>query len=174
MMSNVIHPGHYNIPGRKECIEEMLEKFGYEKTEAFCELNSYKYQYRHEQKNGQEDLDKAANYQDMLWHYQEEDPRFKIAEHFGLEGQKNQLIEEMAELTQALTKWNRKCGLGQPVASEWSVKALEEHIFEELADVKLVLDQVIHLMECEDQVQQVMKQKIERTFERIGEQNAGN
>ncbi|WP_425755391.1 hypothetical protein ACPW7J_12950 [Ihubacter sp. rT4E-8] len=53
-------------------------------------------------------------------------------------------------------------------------KALEEHIFEELADVKLVLDQVIHLMECEDQVQQVMKQKIERTFERIGEQNAGN
>lgn len=53
-------------------------------------------------------------------------------------------------------------------------KALEEHIFEELADVKLVLDQVIHLMECEDQVQQVMKQKIERTFERIGEQNASN
>ena len=52
-MSNVIHPGHYNIPGRKECIEEMLDKFGYGKTEAFCELNSYKYQYRHEQKNGQ-------------------------------------------------------------------------------------------------------------------------
>lgn len=70
--------------------------------------------------------------------------------------------------------YNRECGLGQPVASEWSVKALEEHIFEELADVKLVLDQVIHLMECEDQVQQVMKQKIERTFERIGEQNASN
>lgn len=37
-MSNVIHPGHYNIPGRKECIEEMLDKFGYGKTEAFCEL----------------------------------------------------------------------------------------------------------------------------------------
>lgn len=60
MMSNVIHPGHYNIPGRKECIEEMLEKFGYEKTEAFCELNSYKYQYRHEQKNGQEDLGQSC------------------------------------------------------------------------------------------------------------------
>lgn len=173
-MSNVIHPGHYNIPGRKECIEEMLDKFGYGKTEAFCELNSYKYQYRHEQKNGQEDLDKASNYQKMLQKYLEEDPRFRIAEHFGLAGQQNQLIEEMAELTQALTKWNRKCGLGQPVASEWTVKALEEHIFEELADVKLVLDQVIHLMGCEDQVQQIMKQKIDRTFERIGEQNAGN
>lgn len=173
-MSNVIHPGHYNIPGRKECIEEMLDKFGYGKTEAFCELNSYKYQYRHEQKNGQEDLDKASNYQKMLQKYLEEDQRFRIAEHFGLAGQQNQLIEEMAELTQALTKWNRKCGLGQPVASEWTVKALEEHIFEELADVKLVLDQVIHLMGCEDQVQQIMKQKIDRTFERIGEQNAGN
>lgn len=173
-MSNVIHPGHYNIPGRKECIEEMLDKFGYGKTEAFCELNSYKYQYRHEQKNGQEDLDKASNYQKMLQKYLEEDPRFRIAEHFGLAGQQNQLIEEMAELTQALTKWNRKCGLGQPVASEWTVKALEEHIFEELADVKLVLDQVIHLMGCEYQVQQIMKQKIDRTFERIGEQNAGN
>lgn len=173
-MSNVIHPGHYNIPGRKECIEEMLDKFGYGKTEAFCELNSYKYQYRHEQKNGQEDLDKASNYQKMLQKYLEEDPRFRIAEHFGLAGQQNQLIEEMAELTQALTKWNRKCGLGQPVASEWTVKALEEHIFEELADVKLVLDQVIHLMGCEDQVQQIMKQKIDRTFERIGEQNASN
>lgn len=68
-MSNVIHPGHYNIPGRKECIEEMLDKFGYGKTEAFCELNSYKYQYRHEQKNGQEDLDKASNYQKMLMEY---------------------------------------------------------------------------------------------------------
>lgn len=60
-MSNVIHPGHYNIPGRKECIEEMLDKFGYGKTEAFCELNSYKYQYRHEQKNGQEDLENIKN-----------------------------------------------------------------------------------------------------------------
>ena len=167
----MIHPGHYNIPGRKECIEEMLEKFGYEKTEAFCELNSYKYQYRHEQKNGQEDLDKAANYQNMLQHYQEEDPRFKIAEHFGLEGQKNQLIEEMAELTKAICKHCRIDGQGQPVSKELSRYEIEQNLVEELADVKLVLDQVIHLMECEDQVQQVMKQKIERTFERIGEEN---
>ena len=101
-MSNVIHPGHYNIPGRKECIEEMLDKFGYGKTEAFCELNSYKYQYRHEQKNGQEDLDKASNYQKMLMEYIRKDPRFKVADHYGLEVQMQQLIEEMAELTQAI------------------------------------------------------------------------
>ena len=173
-MSNVIHPGHYNITGRKECIEEMLDKFGYEKTEAFCELNSYKYKYRHKQKNGQEDLDKATNYQNMLQRYMEEDPRFRIAEHFGITSQQNQLIEEMAELTQALTKWNRKCDFGQVITSGLNVKDLEEHIFEELSDVKLVLDQVIYLMGCGDQVQKIMKQKIDRTFERIGEQNAGN
>ena len=106
-MSNVIHPGHYNIPGRKECIEEMLDKFGYGKTEAFCELNSYKYQYRHEQKNGQEDLDKASNYQKMLMEYIRKDPRFKVADHYGLEVQMQQLIEEMAELTQAICKYFR-------------------------------------------------------------------
>lgn len=80
----------------------------------------------------------------------------------------------MAELTQALTKWNRKCDFGQVIASGLNVKALEEHIFEELADVKLVLDQVIHMMGCEDKVQRIMKQKINRTFERISENNACN
>ena len=174
MMSNVIHPGHYNIPGRKECIEEMLEKFGYEKTEAFCELNSYKYQYRHEQKNGQEDLDKAANYQKMLMEYIRKDPRFKNADHYGLEVQMQQLIEEMSELTKAICKHFRIDGQGQHVSKNLTRYEIEQNLVEELADVKLVLDQVIHLMECEDQVQQVMKQKIERTFERIGEQNAGN
>ena len=30
MENNVNHPKHYNIPGRKECIEEMLDIFGIE------------------------------------------------------------------------------------------------------------------------------------------------
>lgn len=42
-MDNVNHPAHYNAPGRKECIVEMLEKFGSEKVQIFCELNAYKY-----------------------------------------------------------------------------------------------------------------------------------
>lgn len=58
----VNHPSHYNAPGRKECIVEMLELFGTEKVITFCELNAYKYHYRHEMKNGQEDLDKAQWY----------------------------------------------------------------------------------------------------------------
>lgn len=62
MGNKVIHPDHYNIPGRKECWDEMVERFGVEATKTFCKLNSFKYQYRHSEKNGQEDLDKAENY----------------------------------------------------------------------------------------------------------------
>jgi hypothetical protein len=62
-MSEVNHPAHYNIPGRKECIEEMLDKFGTEKLQAFCELNAYKYRYRHTLKNGDQDLEKAKWYE---------------------------------------------------------------------------------------------------------------
>lgn len=61
-LSSVDHPAHYNIPGRKECIEEMLDKYGAEKVKAFCELNAYKYRYRHTLKGGAEDLQKAAWY----------------------------------------------------------------------------------------------------------------
>lgn len=61
----VNHPSHYQAPGRKECIVEMLELFGKEKVITFCELNAYKYHYRHELKNGQEDLDKAEWYEEF-------------------------------------------------------------------------------------------------------------
>ena len=69
--NSVNHPKHYNIPGRKECLEEMLEKFGKEKVVAFCELNEYKYVYRHEFKGGNEDLKKAAWYRSKLEELQE-------------------------------------------------------------------------------------------------------
>lgn len=61
----VNHPSHYNATGRKECIVEMLELFGTEKVITFCELNAYKYHYRHEMKNGREDLDKAKWYEEF-------------------------------------------------------------------------------------------------------------
>ena len=64
-MSNVDHPSHYNISGRKECIVEMLEKFGEDAVKTFCILNAYKYRYRHELKGGEEDLQKAEWYENF-------------------------------------------------------------------------------------------------------------
>lgn len=58
----VNHPQHYNITGRKECIEEMIDIYGIDAVITFCRLNSYKYRYRHELKNGVEDLQKAEWY----------------------------------------------------------------------------------------------------------------
>ena len=55
----VNHPAHYNQPGRKECIEEMIEKFGVVAVRHFCLLSAYKYNYRHEMKGGSVDLAKA-------------------------------------------------------------------------------------------------------------------
>jgi hypothetical protein len=172
--NNVIHPNHYNIPGRKECIEEIIDVLGWEKTESFCEGNTYKYNYRHEQKNGQEDLDKARNYQKIRSDIISRDPRFKIANHYGLEAQLQQLIEEMAELTQAVCKHRRINGEGQPVSPDLKSYDVAENLIEEIADVKLVLEQVIFLMEIDEDVKEWMDRKIERTLERIGEQNAGN
>ena len=58
----VNHPLHYNKPGRKECIEEMIEKYGLIEVIIFCKLNAYQYLYRYEDKNGVEDVKKAAWY----------------------------------------------------------------------------------------------------------------
>ena len=66
MADNVNHPAHYNKPGRKECIEEMIDLFGVEEVKIFCKLNAYKYQYRHDLKGGIEDLAKMTWYKNKF------------------------------------------------------------------------------------------------------------
>ena len=52
MAEMISHPQHYNIEGRKECIIEMLEKYGFHAVANFALLNSYKYLYRIGLKDG--------------------------------------------------------------------------------------------------------------------------
>lgn len=59
--NNVNHPSHYN-QGGMECIDEMVLIFGKEATMNFCLCNAWKYRYRANAKNGQEDLEKANWY----------------------------------------------------------------------------------------------------------------
>ena len=63
-IDSVNHPAHYQ--GKHECIDEMIALFGVEAVKAFCRCNVYKYKYRADKKNGQEDLDKADWYMDKL------------------------------------------------------------------------------------------------------------
>lgn len=65
--TEINHPSHYNIPGRKECIVEMEEKFGPSAVYHFCICNNYKYLYRAGEKESEhesDDLKKAAWYAD--------------------------------------------------------------------------------------------------------------
>ena len=58
----VNHPSHYCQDGQMECIDEMVMFFGRETVKSFCLCNAWKYRYRANSKNGDEDLKKAAWY----------------------------------------------------------------------------------------------------------------
>ena len=60
-MSNVHHPSHYN-QGGIECLDAMISAFGKEAVSTFCLLNAFKYLWRMNHKNGEEDMAKALWY----------------------------------------------------------------------------------------------------------------
>lgn len=60
----VDHPSHYQ--GKHECIDEMRALFSDEAVKAFCRCNIWKYTYRADSKNGEEDRKKAEWYMDYL------------------------------------------------------------------------------------------------------------
>ena len=61
MADNVNHPSHY-CTGQYECIDVMIYTQGIEATMNFCMCNAFKYLYRHNSKNGLEDVRKADWY----------------------------------------------------------------------------------------------------------------
>lgn len=58
---NVNHPSHYET-GNFECIDVMIETQCKEDIMDFCICNAFKYIYRHNNKNGVEDVKKAKWY----------------------------------------------------------------------------------------------------------------
>ena len=61
----VNHPSHYNLPNRKECIDEMVDIYGLKDVAKWCEITAYKYKYRAGHKGSAvEDMSKAAWYID--------------------------------------------------------------------------------------------------------------
>lgn len=61
---NVNHPEHYQ--GERECIDIMLDLFGIEAVIGFCKCNIFKYRFRADKKNGEEDILKAQWYEKKL------------------------------------------------------------------------------------------------------------
>lgn len=93
----------------------------------------------------------------------------EIAEFYGIEAQAHQLVEEMAELTQALNKLWRKSQKGNVNPVKAGDAEIRSHIAEEIADVKICLYQVEYLLMIGNGVDDWMDQKIDRQIERISE-----
>lgn len=94
----------------------------------------------------------------------------ETAKYYGYEAQSNQLVEECAELIQAVSKYRRAvAGLGQSVAEEKKAVALE-NLIEEIADVEIMLEQVKYLLQIpEEELDAVKLYKVNRTRERIAQ-----
>lgn len=59
------HPSHYNLPDRKECIDEMIDIYGLKDVAKWCEITAYKYKYRAGHKDSlEQDIQKAIWYTD--------------------------------------------------------------------------------------------------------------
>lgn len=69
-------------------------------------------------------------------------------------------IEEMAELQKALLKYRRAA------RPELQVLRMKD-IAEEIADVQIMLDQLIEVYNCRDDVERMIGYKIERQLKRI-------
>lgn len=87
----------------------------------------------------------------------------ETAKYYGYEAQSNQLVEECAELIQAVNKYRRvETGLGQPVAEDKKAIA-RDNLVEEIADVELMLEQVKYLLQIpEDELLAVKTFKVNK------------
>lgn len=93
----------------------------------------------------------------------------EIARFYGFDAQTNQLIEECAELIQAVNKYKRKYLRGQTVL-ESGGKTPRDMIVEEIADVEVMLCQIKQMFGItERQIGEVAERKIERTMMRMEE-----
>lgn len=68
----------------------------------------------------------------------------EVADHFGYEIQSEQLVEECAELIQAVNKYRRARGTGQPTSISEEEAFL--NLVEEIADVESMLEQIKYLL----------------------------
>lgn len=92
----------------------------------------------------------------------------KIASHYGYEPQSRQLIEEMAELTQAINKvWRIEQKPRLNITDSITLDVYKENLVEEIADVQIMLWQMLYLLGAQDNVEPIIEYKIARQLERI-------
>ena len=81
MEDNINHPKHYELD-KIECIDAMEMTQGRGAVMSFCLCNAFKYLWRHNRKNGLEDIKKAKWYLDKYIELAEKS-KAEINEKFG-------------------------------------------------------------------------------------------
>ena len=90
---------------------------------------------------------------------------YKVADYYGYEAQSNQLVEECAELIQAVNKYRRA-----RAADKDREQVALDNLVEEIADVEIMLEQVKDLLQIpEEDIEAIKLYKVNRTRERIAD-----
>ncbi len=90
----------------------------------------------------------------------------KAINTYGLENQMIKTIEELAELSQNLSKALIRLNSKSNTTLSADLKSVN-NIFEEMADVEIMLEQCKMMFECETEVQDWKEKKIARLAERL-------
>lgn len=84
-----------------------------------------------------------------------------IADHHGIHSQLIKLIEEMSEVAKEITK------LLNSKDDKVILDIYRNTLPEELADLRLVYDQIVYLMDCKEKVEAMRNYKVMRQIRRI-------
>lgn len=90
----------------------------------------------------------------------------QIAEHYGYENQSLKLLEELAELQQAVIRYNLSLEKNESLST---TLALSENVYEEMADVEIMIDQIKYLLCAETEVDKFKVKKLNRQLKRMEE-----
>ena len=101
--------------------------------------------------------EKQKTLERKIWH---------IADNYGYDSQSCQMQEEAAELIQAINKLRRAQGEGQ--SCKISEHEAKHNLIEELADVEVMIRQLVYLLDCNVVFQEFIEDKVSRTLLRMG------
>lgn len=95
--------------------------------------------------------------------YQTSATLHRIADLYGYQEQSLQTQEELAECIVAINKLRRARRIGK------KIKKWRRRLISELADVMIMLQQMIYLLDCQAELEEEIDRKIERQVERMKE-----
>lgn len=97
---------------------------------------------------------------------------WRIADYYRFKLQSMVMCEECGELIQAISKYHRGSGRWDGIDDK-PIKSTKSYnqIVEEITDVLVMIEQMIYLLDCREQVEQIREEKLQRQICRICEES---